>query len=355
MNINLRAPYNSLGYGIVGKNVLRGLYNAGQSVSFFPIGQIQPEAQSEAEILNACLQNGDLYDNSAPCVNIWHQHSLAETIGKGKSYAFPIFELDTFTEREKHHLSHTDELFVASKWAKLIIEKNGITNTTHVIPLGVDTSIFRPISVPKNKTTVFLNIGKMEVRKSIDHICDIYNKAFTPDDDVVLLMAVANPFLKEEDFKQWMDYYKNSKMGNKIQFVPRLPSQEQVNILMNQADCCLSLSKAEGFDLEALEMMACGKQIIATNYSAHTEFCTINNSHLIDIDEEEEAFDGIWFHGEGNWAHIGERQINQCVEDMRFIHEQKQSGKDLTNYNGIETAKQFSWKNTSDLIIKALQ
>ena len=51
------------------------------------------------------------------------------------------------------------------------------------------------------------------------------------------------------------------------------------------ADCGLFPARAEGWNLELLEMMACGKQVIATNYSAHTEFCTKENSILIESDE----------------------------------------------------------------------
>ncbi len=353
MKINLRTPYNSLGYGIVGKNILKELSKI-HEVAFFPIGQPQIESQDEIPTINTSMSNSDLYFPTAPCLTIWHQHSLAEKIGVGEHYAFPIFELDKFTEREKHHLNNVDHLFVTSKWAKQIIEDNQIRTPTVVAPLGVDTQIFHPISIPKQDKTIFLNIGKMEIRKGIDFICDIFNKAFSESDNVELWMAVSNPFLKEEDTKQWLDYYGQSPLSKKIKFISRLPTQHDICQLMNIVDCGLSLSRAEGFDLEALEFMACGKQVIATNYSAHTEFCTINNAHLIDIDESEEAYDGIWFHGQGNWAKFGERQIEQCIEDMRFIHEQKQSGKDLTNINGLETAKQFSWSNTATIIERNL-
>ena len=93
-------------------------------------------------------------------------------------------------------------------------------------------------------------------------------------------------------------------------------------------------------------MMSCGRQVIATDYSAHTEFCREENSHLIDIDYLESAFDGIWFKGQGNWAQLGDKQINQLAEYMRKVHEQKQSGGDIFNLSGVETSTKFSWHNT---------
>jgi len=101
-------------------------------------------------------------------------------------------------------------------------------------------------------------------------------------------------------------------------------------------------------------MMSCGKQIIATNYSAHTEFCTSSNSLLIDTNAKEDAFDGKWFKGQGRWAKIEEEQITDISNSMRSVHEQKQSGKCLINKGGIETAQKLSWENTANAIVSSL-
>ena len=76
-------------------------------------------------------------------------------------------------------------------------------------------------------------------------------------------------------------------------------------------------SLAEGWNLEALEMMACGKQVIITDFSAHTEFCTKENADLVSISDTEPAFDGKWFFGQGNWAKIGEKEILDLSAKMQ--------------------------------------
>jgi hypothetical protein len=40
---------------------------------------------------------------------------------------------------------------------------------------------------------------------------------------------------------------------------------------------------------------------------------------------------------------------------MQWIHQRKQQGDDLTNLGGIETGKQFSWKNTAETLVRVLQ
>ena len=56
---------------------------------------------------------------------------------------------------------------------------------------------------------------------------------------------------------------------------------------MAKTDCGVFPARAEGWNLELLEMMSCNKPVIATNYSAHTEFCDDKNCMLIDIEDME--------------------------------------------------------------------
>jgi len=98
--------------------------------------------------------------------------------------------------------------------------------------------------------------------------------------------------------------------------------------------------------------MAAGKHVITTNYSAHTEFCTQDNSTLIPITNVEPAFDGKWFFGQGNWAKVGNREVALLAHEMCMFAEMY---KGEQNISGIETAKTFSWQNTAREIIKCLK
>ena len=160
-----------------------------------------------------------------------------------------------------------------------------------------------------------------------------------------------NPFIGDYNNK-WMELYKESKLGSKVKFIPRQISQSDVYNIMSQVDCGVFPARAEGWNLELLEMLSCGKHVIATNYSAHTEFCNKENSMLVEINNLETAFDGLFFNGEyGYWAEIADTQKDQIITYMRDIHHKKQSGKLSHNLHGIETAKQFSWENTAKEIL----
>jgi glycosyltransferase involved in cell wall biosynthesis len=119
---------------------------------------------------------------------------------------------------------------------------------------------------------------------------------------------------------------------------------------MRQVDCGVFPARAEGWNLELLELLSCGKHVITTDYSGHTEFVDRNNAKIVEIDSLEVAEDGIWFHRQGEWAELGQRQLDQTVDHMRYIHKQKQENGPQINLAGIETASKFSWENTVERI-----
>ena len=359
--INIIAPIYHMGYGVVGLNVVKALAKSDYEVALFVIGQ--PNIPDEdVPLVTECMNNSQLPNFDAPCIRIWHQHNMSQFVGKGLHVGYPIFELDNFTKEERHHLLSLDKIFVCSKWAKEVILKSCmkqiLLNTTlcdniHVIPLGVDRGIFTE-TVSNRSETIFFNCGKWEFRKGHDFIVEAFNEAFEPSDDVELWMMCDNPFLSEEESSEWANLYKKSRLGDKIRLIPRQQSQKDVYNIMRQTDCGVFPSRAEGWNLELLEMMSCGKHVIATNYSAHTEFCNEENCRLIEIDKLESAYDGKWFFYQGQWGSLGDKQNESLVKNFREIHELKKTGNLGVNISGIETATKFSWENTANKVIGSL-
>lgn len=344
------APINPLGYGNVGVNILYALVQQNVDVKLWPIGKVYCAKQYSA-IVEHARDTRHWYNVSATSLKLWHQFDLAQHVGHGMHIGFPIFELDNFTDQEYRELDGVDMLFVCSQWAKSVIEKR-LPHTKSkgnvvVVPLGVDRNIFHEnIGTPEPQWTTFLNIGKWEYRKGHDVICEAFSKAFEPKDRVRLWMMNHNPFLTTEQTLKWHQTYKKSRMGHRISFLSRVETQEQVAKIMSEADCGVFPARAEGWNLELLEMMSLGKPVITTNLAGHTEFCNHNNALLIDVTEQEIAHDGVFFvEPVGSWGKFEKKDIDQLVEYMRYVHLHKPD-----NTNGITTAKQFSWQNTASII-----
>lgn len=360
--VNIVAPINSLGYGVAGYNLFKELYNIYPSTALYPISK--PEFTDP--IIEAGIANQkDAITESrsgrfAPSVKVWHQNDLHPNVGRGEQIGFPIFELTEFSELEITSMNHCDKLFVCSEWAKEVLynHKGWTCPPVHVVPLGVDTDIFKP-KKSQRKETIFFNCGKWEKRKGHDILLECFNRAFEHYDNVELWMMCDNPFIGEWNDK-WKNLYKNSPMGDKIRIIPRQKTHKDVYNIMSQTDCGVFPARAEGWNLELLEMMACGKDVIASNYSAHTEFCNQDNCYLVDINNLERARDGVFFSGtHGEWGSFDESAKEQIIEHMQTVHKIKQQyGYDPQNndynYNGVKTAERFTWKNSAQELLNGL-
>jgi glycosyltransferase involved in cell wall biosynthesis len=274
---------------------------------------------------------------------------MAQFVGCGKHVGFPIFELDTFNELETHHLKSVDELFVCSDWAKSVTKHLNVP--THVVPLGVDGSVFPPHEDPKgDDKTIFFNCGKWEVRKGHDILIEAFKGVAKNHENVELWMMCENPFNSPDEEHKWANLYNHPK----VKLIPRAETQAEVYNIMCKTDCGVFPSRGEGWNLELLEMMSIGKHVIATNYSAHTEFCTQENCDLVTITDKEPAFDGKWFFGQGNWAKIEETQMLQLQQHMEAFHESDPPLREQVNHAGVETALKLSWENTATIILENL-
>lgn len=363
--LNLIAGINQLGYGQVGVNLLKAAAAAGTEVALWPLGGVDPAAW-DADLVRTCVARQAAYDPHAPCLRVWHEWDLAQFVGTGPHAGYPFFELDALRPAARHHLACLDVVFVSSAWAKGVLEANGVpAGRIAVAPPGVDTTIFHPDVAPATlgpavgpATTVFLHCGKWEVRKGADALLDAFGRAFTPADDVHLVMNCYNPCLPRAHSDEWRDAFLNSPPGRAGKVtVPadRLPTQRHVAALMAAADCGVFPARAEGWGLESAEMLAMGKAVVMTDAAAHAEYAAAAGARVVRCDATEEAYDGVFFHGEGRWAALGADQVDQLVGHLRAVHREKREGRLARNEAGVVAFRdRFTWANCYAAVAAAL-
>lgn len=352
MSIHLMAPMGYTGYGQASLNILKSLLET-TKVGLSVIGQPNIESQEQASLVRSAIDNTIDIPRDSPCVKIWHQFDLLTRAGTGKYYGFPFFEVDSFNSKEIYHLNSTDEIIVSSEWAKNVMLSNNIDKPIHIVPLGVDLDVFNAAENQKrtdHSKYIFFTIGKWEKRKAHDTIIECFNSAFSPEDNVELWLVTHNPFLNPQQEQSWTQLARQSKLSNKIKIFPRLSTHKMVAELISNADCGIYISRGEGWNMELLETMAMDKPVIASNFSAHTEYCTDKNSFLVNITETEPAIDDQWFFGTSNWGKIDKDQMDQTIEHMKYCYNNRIS----TNEAGLETAKELNWKNTANKLLSLI-
>ena len=345
--LNLYTPINSLGYGVVGFNVWRQL-NRTSDVTLWPISnQVQPPVNLTDDLhyqISIDIKKQNEYDPTLPCLKIWHENHLADRIGRGLYAAFPFFEINELDSRRKTHIQSTDILFVASNWAKGVVEDQTGHPNVHVVPCGVDRSIFGDMQAKcRDDVCVFMNCGKWEYRKGHDVLGAAFKDAFQGGERVELWMMTHNPFLSEAETYEWEKMY----MDERIRLLPRVQTQEELAEIMAEAFCGVFPSRAEGWNLEIPEMMSLGKHIIATANTAHLDFCTPDNSLLLSSDETEIAYDGKWFAGQGTWSSLSHDDV---VDALRAVYRRWTENPAQVNNEGIKTAKELTWEQTEKKI-----
>lgn len=361
--INFVAPINETSYGITGTRLTSEMIRLGKRVNLFIIGQGNCEPEYVPDIKKA-LEYAQTYNPKSPCVRLFHQFDLTMFAGKGPHIGFPIFELDTLTDNECHQLYCCDQVIVCSDWARQVVLDNLYNRykctdfNVKIVPLGVDNFQNRAI-LNGRKNTIFINVGKWEVRKGHDKLVRWFNEAFTPQDAVELWLMNYNMFYTPEQNRELALEAKNTKLGDKISIIPRQSKYDDVITIMSQADCGVFPARAEGWNLEVLELMSLGKEVIATNYSGHTEFCVNSGVRLVDINKMElahgrDGFDSMWFKGQGKWASLDNSVKEQFIQEMRKVHELKQAHILGLNRTNIETANRFSWTNSAQTLLRAI-
>lgn len=346
-----QGPICETGYGIVATNQLYELDKQGKNIILLPKGRQVSAALKYHECIKRTASRVNEISFDSPFLKIWHQFELLERIGRGKYIGYPIFEMDRMTEFEQLNLRACDQVLVCSTWAKEVLAQHNISS--EVVPLGVDLEVFKPRAYkPERENFIFANFGKWEIRKGHDILISAFNKAFMPTDKVELWLCCQNFLLSESENDEWNKSAMNSHMGKagKIKLLPRQENQDQIANIMGMVDCGVFPARAEGWNLEALELMACGVPSIVTNYAGHTEFCNHDNSFLLPIEDTEEAFDGKWFRpgqnaNQGYWA---VPEMDTLIILMREIAKgimQRSSAK------CIETAKEFTWSNCAKRLL----
>ena len=351
--LNMMCPINFTGYGITSYNIYKSLRD-NVDICLFPIGDAQIDSSENQTKIIEDINKQNYFDKNVTCFKIWHQFDLATRVGDKKYGALTFFEVDKLKQKEISMINNLDCVFVASNWGKNVLFDNNIKIPIYISPLGIDPLLFNnEINnlVQKDKEKyIFLNIGKWEIRKGHDILVEVFNEAFTNQDNVELWMLNHNPFLSEEDNTAWHNLYKKSKLSEKIRIISRINTHKDVAKLIALSDCGIFLSRAEGWNNEVPEFFALNKPVILTNYSAHTEYANSDNSYPIHIDDLCPAKDGKFFDGFGNWANIGDNQIEQTIEYMRYVYKNNIR----TNPSGLESVKNLTWKTTSQIIYSNL-
>jgi glycosyltransferase involved in cell wall biosynthesis len=269
--------------------------------------------------------------------------------------AFVVWETTRLPRAKLKILRAMDQIWTPSRWGRELLIANGLpAERIRVVPEGVDANRFAPQPAARpegDRTFRMLCVGKWERRKGIDDLVTACSRAFTRDEDVELVLASHNPYIKDFDARQALDRLRVRNMP-RIRLCP--PGDDRALVQRyNQADVFVLPTKAEGWGLPIIEAMACGLPVIVTDYSAQREYVTPDCGYLIPVKRMALAHDPVFYRGlgHGRWAQP-DRKALQLL--LRQAYEQRHE----LRHKGAAARQQvvggWTWQHAADKAVAIL-
>jgi glycosyltransferase involved in cell wall biosynthesis len=271
---------------------------------------------------------------------IWEKSKAA-----GKKYGYFIFEYTIIPKDYVEALNRLDGVFTASQWGVDVLKSNGVTAPLHVIPGGVDHSIFN--SSTRNLDTKrfrFIHIGKAENRKGTSLVIQAFNEAFKGDRTVRLSLFIDNPHLRSFDSDMFLHSLHES-LGLKYPTTNidvRHFEQDIVNIY-NTHHAAVFASKAEGIGLPIVEAMSCGLPVITPFNSGITAYANDDNAILIKDLVEEPIYDPTFFPQQGLAGTWNSPKVEALSEKMRWVYENYDTARLIGERAEQYLSQNYSW------------
>jgi glycosyltransferase involved in cell wall biosynthesis len=195
----------------------------------------------------------------------------------------------------------TDRIFCFTQEWRSVLKNQGITRPIDVLQHGFDSSLFPIVSkeearaklgIPK-ETFLFLSANRNQPRKRLDLLVMAFAELVLmhPTKPLFLLCVCdkgeKGGFPLYEIFQRELQI-RGSPMepfANRLIITPREMTYMDAEIgqLYQIADVGLSTADGEGFGLCAFEQMGLGIPQVLSNVVGHRDYCTAENSQLVDV------------------------------------------------------------------------
>lgn len=301
-----------------------------------------------------------LNDNNMYNINIFHINAhecttafmdMGRQTWDGRyNIAYWLWELEEFPQEWTGCMDLFDEIWTPAEFVSNCLRKytnKPVTTVPYCVTAPVDERYNRTyFRLPEDKFLFLLMFDSESVseRKNPKSVLKAYKKAFIKSDPEVGIVVKVNEY-KQED----IDYIHSELEGyENVYILTETLSKVQVNSLIKAADVYVSLHRAEGFGLVMAEAMLVGTPVIATNWSANTEFMNADAACMVDYQLTTIEKDIGPYKAGQRWA---DPDVEQASRYMKKLYEDREFGSRMAEkaYEHIKTV--LNMENAKQIVL----
>ncbi len=345
------------GYATSSRYLLRSLEEIGAHPSYryvygdgtpWPL----PESQECGDYLLNVIHNRPS-DPNDPCV-VYGQGDVFLRASAQRRIGYTMLEVNGFPDEWVRQANQMDEVWVPASFNVEGLRRCGMRRTVRVMPLGVDVDHFHPRVKPLKLPYgfVFLTVLEWGERKSCDTILSIFNDEVRRSEDVVLICKVMNRD-GSVDLHSEIAKLRLKRSGGRIRLLLNYQVPHyQMAALYRTANCVLFPSHGEGWNMPAVEAMACGCPVIATAWGAHLDYMTDSNSLLLRNKGCVPAVAKCPYYAGFEWAEPDPEHLRHLI---RYAIEHPNEIGRVGRRASEDIRSRYSWRQSADRIRDRLQ
>lgn len=263
--------------------------------------------------------------------------------------AFWAWELEEFPDEWVPCMNLFHEIWAPSEFVCEAIRKK-TSKPVRALPFAVTAEANEDCGreyfhLPEDKFLFYMMYDSASVmeRKNPKSVIKAFQMAFDKSNqDVGLVIKMkSNSETEEAYLRKELEGYTN------VYFIKKVLTKPQVDSLIKCVDVLVSLHRSEGFGLPLAEAMLIGTPVIATNWSANTEFMNSDVACMVDYKLVTLTEDIGPFKKGQRWA---DADIQQAAAYMQELYEKRE--KDVLSKKAAESIKRT---NGEERISRILQ
>lgn len=242
--------------------------------------------------------------------------------------AYWLWELEEFPEEWIGCMDLFDEIWTPAEFISRCLRKytdKPVITVPYCVTAPVDERYDRTyFRLPEDKFLFLMMFDSESVseRKNPKSVLKAFKTAFSKSDREIGIVVKINEY-KQED----IDYIHKELEGyENVYVLTETLSKVQVNSLIKAVDVYISLHRAEGFGLVMAEAMLVGTPVIATNWSANTEFMNADAACMVNYKLVEIEKDIGPYKAGNRWA---EPDIEEASGYMKKLSEERTFGNQM--------------------------